>query len=437
MLSLEENLLNQTYSALRAGQWKHAIQLCQTMRKSHLRTWLVRDTIASTLHNNGYHQAATALLQEAEEERRQWRLSLDPQWQQPLFVDQQWTSMIGHMGFCDWIAKARVLGLMPPAQIRLKPQQMANTALAWYLQKEFPLWEENLPDPPEYEAYRLSLHGFILNNDHFYPINALSTHIQSLWDQERRPSLFTPDAGLTEVVTRGLASEGVHLSERFVCLHVRESGFHSALAKQYSLRDDCIDAYLPALRWLVSQGVDVVRIGNNGMKPLPSEPGFVDYAHAPWRRPEYDIHFLSTCWFFMGSSSGPSAVPPMFGRPCLLTGWPTVKILQHSSRDKLLLKHYRWTQSGHPLKLSERIREPLGVGQSAEMLERSGVSVENNTAEEIMEATREMAEELLHDPSQEVALGQDAWREYARGLGAIGLSRLARVQLETVPELSQ
>ncbi len=110
---------------------------------------------------------------------------------------------------------------------------------------------------------------------------------------------------------------GITQSASLVVLHVRESGYHPTMPDT-DFRNNSIENYLPAIRWLVRQGHTVVRIGDRTMRPLPSMgPGVVDGPHHPNYAPLLDPYAIAHCTFMIGSSSGPTDLARGFAKPQL------------------------------------------------------------------------------------------------------------------------
>src|SRR3546814_5300706 len=91
-----------------------------------------------------------------------------------------------------------------------------------------------------------------------------------------------------------------------------------------SLRDARIADYGDAVAYLVSRGVQVVRLGDASMTPVEPREGLVDYPFTDAKSEWMDFYLASRCRFHIGTSSGMSFVPLLFGRPVLLTNWITL-----------------------------------------------------------------------------------------------------------------
>jgi len=106
--------------------------------------------------------------------------------------------------------------------------------------------------------------------------------VQKEWEAQGRGPLLRLDE---EHATRGRAvlSDSLRLKDGdwFVCLHVREPGFHQDQTGLYqTTRNADIETYRPAVEKIVRMGGKVIRMGDSSMKPFSME-GVYDYALTP------------------------------------------------------------------------------------------------------------------------------------------------------------
>lgn len=130
-----------------------------------------------------------------------------------------------------------------------------------------------------------------------------------------------------ELEARGaaeLAKLGIDADRPIVTLHVREQGYNDNVANIMRLRDAHIASYVPAVRELVGAGYTVVRLGDATMSPVTAVDGLIDYPFTGSKSDWMDVYLAGRCAFHIGTSSGMSFVPLLFGRPVLFTNWPTL-----------------------------------------------------------------------------------------------------------------
>lgn len=129
---------------------------------------------------------------------------------------------------------------------------------------------------------------------------------------------------LEERGATGLLELGVAPDDPVVTVHVREEGYNEALSPLMHQRDARFDSYGQAVRGLVADGFKVVRLGDNSMTPAPAIDGLIDYPFTAAKSDWMDIYLAGRCAFHIGTSSGMSFIPLMFGRPVLFTNFPTL-----------------------------------------------------------------------------------------------------------------
>lgn len=102
----------------------------------------------------------------------------------------------------------------------------------------------------------------------------------------------------------------------FVCLHVRESGFHN---DQYSERNANILNYVAAIEEITSRGGWVVRMGDATMRKMPVMERVIDYPFTGAKSALMDVYLISECRFYLGMISGIYDVARLFQRPIVMT----------------------------------------------------------------------------------------------------------------------
>ncbi len=167
---------------------------------------------------------------------------------------------------------------------------------------------------------------------------------------------------------------------RYVCLHVRTSGFFDD-HKYSAPRNANIENYLPAIEWLVEKGYVVVRLGDPAMPPL-NAPGVFDYAHSLQRSEGNDVHLVEHCEYYLGSQTGPIDLAALFEKRILTINTLSLSHCLWYRRGSLFLPKHAFLD-GRRLTIKERIDmhlfEVMGTGY-----QDSRIRYEENTAEEIL-----------------------------------------------------
>ena len=108
------------------------------------------------------------------------------------------------------------------------------------------------------------------------------------------------------------------LNKEFITLHVRSSPNENSNSKKSGARNADIFAYVESIKFLIKNGINVVRIGDQNSPKLPYINGFIDLTLEE-RDLNKDIDLLANAKFHIATVSGPINVPPLFGVPVLLT----------------------------------------------------------------------------------------------------------------------
>jgi putative glycosyltransferase (TIGR04372 family) len=226
------------------------------------------------------------------------------------------------------------------------------------------------------------------------PYSHAAAKIQNRWEAENRPPLFARreecDTAL-RVLRRRL---GIPEDAWYACLHVREPSFHSGWNKVWEqARDADIRTYSAAVRTIVQWGGYVIRMGDPSMPPLPPVNGAIDYARSELKCEYADILLLSGARFFVGTNSGLSVVPGIYGVPCVLTNWVPIALPNWFGKDLMIPKLLRYKGSRDVVSLEEMFGSNLGYVQNPRDLPL-GLEFVDNTPEELAAVVTQMLYEL-------------------------------------------
>ena len=262
-------------------------------------------------------------------------------------------------------------------------------------------WEFEFPD------------GQILGYTH------AANKIQKAWERAHYPPLLEVTKGEQIFINSALRYLGLPDGAWYVCLHVREPGFHKGWNTLYpSMRDANIDDYLSAIDLIVKNGGWVIRMGDPSMKPLPPMDHVIDFAHSAFKTPKADILIAAGCRFFLGTNSGFATIPNIFGVKCVFSNWLPVGLPLWSSQDLLYPKLYWSSISNRYLSFEEIFSSGIAFIQNWSDLPE-GISLRDNTANEIYELTAEALEIDYKNDSQDILAGaRNAYDEIARKNGS-------------------
>lgn len=168
---------------------------------------------------------------------------------------------------------------------------------------------------------------FVLKDGRRAHVMALLSDAGRVWSAGGRP-FATLDPAVIERGYRALERYGIGPGDRLVTFHVREPGFHADTeaarhndAEYYGMRNAPVADYREAIEQVIAGGATVVRLGDPAMTPLGDRPGFIDYPHSELKSDWMDVFLVSQCHYHIGTPSGMSFVPMLFGRPIVFTNW--------------------------------------------------------------------------------------------------------------------
>jgi len=151
--------------------------------------------------------------------------------------------------------------------------------------------------------------------------------------------------------------ERLRLFDSFVTLHVRGNGA-KAIGGSTS-RNAAIENFLPTIELLSSRGIAVAVLGDHYQLALNDFENVVQISHQPDSDRSYDLFALANCRFHIGTSSGPVNVPPLFGKPVLLTNSLTPFNQAHFPNSLQIPKS--WVSNGQLLDFCSFARSPHAV----------------------------------------------------------------------------
>jgi putative glycosyltransferase (TIGR04372 family) len=319
-----------------------------------------------------------------------------------LVLSEDWVRNVGHIGFVDFIVKMQRLGWAPWKEIVLlaPPERSANRSFVQFWSRHISV----VTDPFLIERFaplaiatgnRVAGAVRTPRGDIRYFLDAIGS-VQSHWEQAGGHPLLELDENDHRRGRPGLQQLGIPDDAWFVCVHVRESGFHrQGDPRHQAHRDSDIETYIPAFREITSRGGWVIRMGDPSMKRLPALERVVDYAHSPAKSEWMDVYLSGACRFFIGVASGLSHVAFSFGRPCVYTNWISNVLPPYAGSDLYVMKLLKTASTGRLLTLSEMLDFSLRRKcYSNLLLHEDGIEYENNSPEDLRDAVREMLDQL-------------------------------------------
>jgi putative glycosyltransferase (TIGR04372 family) len=321
---------------------------------------------------------------------------------QVLFPAQVICRSIGEMASkLDLFLKARELGLVDEARfLLLAPEgSVVNPCLLDCFADHIEVVrdEDAIRDAEEQfgacwhvlDYYRMP-DGRCLPRDLAYAI------VQGRWEEEGRAPLLRLSDEVDAPGAEFLRARGVPDDAWFVCLHIREPGhFGENVSWNHNrYRDVDIANYLPAIEAIVERGGWVLRIGSTAATPLPDMPGTIDCAADGPGEDWLDVFACARSRFFLGPDSGPYWIPGAFGVPIVGTDWFPYGVWPVSRDDLFILKPLVETSSGRALTIEEIVAPPFFGLSGSEIYQSRGLTVVDNTPDEIKSVAVEMMDRL-------------------------------------------
>lgn len=341
------------------------------------------------------------------------------------------------------ISKLKALGMLKVRNLKLAapPEMVANQPFLDLFSPHIDL----VTDPAEVNrtlalARDLAIDSTCLQlaDGRFLYLHQALAVAERAWADARLPPLLSlPGARLRAGRVR-LQEAGLPADAWYVAVNVREPSFHGIGEGRErfdrTARDADISTYVAAMERVVARGGWVIRLGGGpGAPRLPSMPRVVDYSHSPCRSPELDVVILAGARFVIATVSGPAHVASCFGTPFVMTNAsPTVNTA--TDRDIWMPRLYRERRSGRILSLEESLSDPLRGELRGSGVQDYGLSLVDNSSEEIAEATDEMLDRLegkpvRDDPRVAALYERKAWP----CLGPISARFLARHASDLLP----
>jgi len=316
----------------------------------------------------------------------------------------RWTFAIGHMVISTFMVKGQDAGLLDFRRARFWDGRMANAALRDRL---LALSSEVAPVPmgtmfaETFGAYQKEwVDG--------RPVD-LFTACGLIADRagDARGGILAPPAAGDPDLARFRAATGLRAEDRIVTLHCREAGFR--VDRHQDVRNADITSYLPAIRALTARGFTVVRLGDRSMTRLPDMDGVIDYAHSPLKTKALDILLPGAAAFHVGSSSGLSQVPLLYGTPCLFTNWYPCDLLPWGRANWTILKPLVVLGNGARVDDWATYRG-LGLQHSRRVLNDMGYDIAELSAPEIGRVVADFADSVEQGPTPRAKDGANVSR---------------------------
>lgn len=365
---------------------------------------VAKQHIRAVLQDAGHLAHATRMSENVSVFLRQMRHTFSGEGGPRGFTDQ-WTVAIGHMVLLGFLTRGQdIPGLLDFKGVRVWQGAIANG----YLWQRIQELSDDLQvvTPGSVFADNHSSRNLEWVDGRFVDVFEGCGIIADRAGDERGAIMARPTADDPHL--QGFrAAFGVGPEERIVTLHGRQAGYRPN--ERHDMRNVDPAAYAPALRALVQRGYRVVRLGDPTMTPLPPIDGVIDYAVSAQKSEALDVLLPAVAEFHIGSSSGLSVVPLLFGTPCLFLNWFPFDLLPWGRSNWTVLKPIVKLESGRRV-VDRASYATAGQMRTRALLHGFGFEARNQTAEEIEQAVCGFADAISRGAATPPKTGRNIGR---------------------------
>lgn len=211
-----------------------------------------------------------------------------------------------------------------------------------------------------------------------------------------------------------LRALGIPKGAKWVCLIVRDAAYLPALA-YHDFRDSDVQTYAKAAIALAERGYYAVRMGAKVAQPFNVKHAkIIDYATNGLRSEFMDIYLGAKCDFCLSNATGFDGIPMVFRRPiCFVNVAPIEYLGTFLSNSLAIWKHH--VKDGRRMSVPEIVASGAGRFLAGNDFKEAGISLEDNSPDEIMEVALEMAERL-EGADRQSGDQTEFWAEFPRSI---------------------
>ena len=188
-----------------------------------------------------------------------------------------------------------------------------------------------------------------------------------------------------------LSRIGLKKNSKFVLFHVRDTAYYN-FKPASDFRNADIKNYIPAIKFLLSKGYFIFRVGAKVEKKLNiKHKNFFDYASNGMRTDFLDIFLALNCFFCVTSGSGYDQIPVCARKPVVHTNMAPIGYFWSWYKKSLsIFKHYYDFKTNKKLSLTEINSLALSEALNTQYYILKGVNLKENNPREIKDVVMEM-----------------------------------------------
>jgi putative glycosyltransferase (TIGR04372 family) len=325
---------------------------------------------------------------------------------------------IGHLALnTDLFMRRRQLGIYPdgPFYCFLSNPNPANRQLVKMWKRVIPVYENR--------ALSWMYYGMlpILKRTPFYQDLPMNSNEYFEFNNTNSSLHFTPEE--IEKGSRILDQMGVDFKKNeFVCIFARDDAYLKSVIpltnQDYqNTRNAGIDNLVETAKYLIEKGFVVIRVGSIVKKPINfSHERMIDYPYSGHQSDFMDIFLLANCKFVISSGcSGGTDVASISDIPMLVVNIGEYGYAPISKNCLYIPKKYKYLNTNNYIHFKDAVKLGRFWNNPADF----GLETEENSPEEIREATAEMLDRLENkfSHSQESERLMQAYQNTRNGSG--------------------
>jgi putative glycosyltransferase (TIGR04372 family) len=149
-----------------------------------------------------------------------------------------------------------------------------------------------------------------------------------------------------------------------------------------------------AIKFINKLGGRVIRIGDESMPRLPSELNVIDLARSSNTHSHLHLYALSHAKFFIGTTSGPTTIPPLFRVPSLITNAVVLGITTLNFSTQTIYTPKIMLRGERKISLNEMVNSSLGFANAPSYLKSKNIQYKPNSPIQILNGVKEMIQIL-------------------------------------------
>lgn len=174
-------------------------------------------------------------------------------------------------------------------------------------------------------------------------------------------------------------------NQKYVCLHIRS---HYTYDDEFEARERNASHqnYYKTIKYLISKGFIVIRMGDSKMPKLKKINGLIDYAHSKYNCQKNDEYLIANCDFYIGMGSGIRDMAFLFEKDMLIVNNSAWHYSFPKKNDVDIYKKVYDIKKNKNISIKNWIEKFPTANSYVHKID-SNLSFTENTPDEILQAT--------------------------------------------------